>query len=113
MQNPINHNWTDENGLHQGGQSCGIGFTIAWQRGALNEAGRNGAFVIEVLEAVRSQVLYFQAAGNGKFACDENADALWHIDEALDRLRSRRDRRAAQGLLGTHKPEQAEGAIDE
>jgi hypothetical protein len=47
----INTNWTDENGDHQGGQSCGKYFTIAWQRGPLNEAGRNGAFLIEVLEA--------------------------------------------------------------
>ena len=45
----INKNWTDENGNHIGGQSIGDGFTIVWQRGPLNESGRNGAFLIEVL----------------------------------------------------------------
>ena len=88
-----------------GGQSCGIGFTIAWQRGALNIAGRNGAFVIEVLEAVRSQIEYFQEAGNGKFACQENAEALFHVDQALNYLKDRRDRRLAQGTLGTQEPD--------
>jgi hypothetical protein len=48
---PINKNWTDADGNHAGGQSIGNNFTIAWQRGPLNEAGRNGAFLIEVLGA--------------------------------------------------------------
>lgn len=46
---PINKNWTDENGNHAGGQSIGDNFTIVWQRGPLNDDGRNGAFLIEVL----------------------------------------------------------------
>jgi hypothetical protein len=96
---PIAANWTDVNGLHQGGQSCGIGYTIAWQRGALDKEGRNGAFLIEVLEAVRSQIQYYQ---DSKFVCEENATALQHIDLALAALNSRRDRRKDQNILGTH-----------
>ncbi|MGL5060914.1 MAG: hypothetical protein ACRC62_13140 [Microcoleus sp.] len=46
---PINKNWTDEDGNHAGGHSIGIGWTIVWQRGPLNKAGRNGAFLIELL----------------------------------------------------------------
>lgn len=48
---PINKNWTDADGNHNGGQSIGDNFTIVWQRGPLKETGRNGAFLIEVLEA--------------------------------------------------------------
>jgi hypothetical protein len=72
---------------------------INWQRGPLNEEGRNGAFVIEVLEAVRSQIQYFQ---DSKFACEENATALSHIDLALTALNCRRNRRQTQNILGTH-----------
>ena len=46
-------NWSDDDGNHSGGQSIGESYTIAWQRGPLKESGRNGAFLIEVLEALR------------------------------------------------------------
>ncbi len=98
---PINRNWTDRNGLPQGGVSTGVGFTIAWQRGPLNEAGRNGAFLIEVLEACEHQLAYYQ---DSQFACEENAVALSHLNGAIAMLRSRRDRRATEGTLGTHQP---------
>ena len=45
-------NWSDDEGNHIGGQSIGESYTIAWQRGPLKESGRNGAFLIEVLEAL-------------------------------------------------------------
>jgi hypothetical protein len=98
---PINQNWTNDDGTHAGGQSTGVGFTIAWQRGPLLETTRNGAFVIEVLEAVRSQIAYYQ---DGKYACAENQTALDSIDTALFALNNRRDRRKQEGTLGTHKP---------
>jgi hypothetical protein len=97
---PIDKNWTDENGLHQGGVSTGIGFTIAWQRGPLNEAGRNGAFLLEVLESCRNQVLYFQ---DSQFACQDNLDALSGLGMAIEALSRRKSRRAAEGTLGTHE----------
>lgn len=96
--NPVNWNWTDGEGDHQGGVSTGIGFTIAWQRGPLNVAGRNGAFLIEVLESCRSQIEYFQGS---KFACNENLEALENVNRAMDALRKRRDRRSEAGILGT------------
>lgn len=46
------HHWKTE-GKPDGGQSYGIGFAICWQRGSLQEQGRNGAYLIEVLEACR------------------------------------------------------------
>jgi hypothetical protein len=97
---PINQNWTNDDGTHAGGVSTGVGFTIAWQRGPLNEAGRNGAFLIEVLEACRHQLRYYQMS---KYACEENLKAMEHLDEALFALQSRRDRRNLQGTLGTHQ----------
>jgi hypothetical protein len=99
----INQNWTDENGLHDGGVSTGIGFTISWQRGALNEAGRNGAFLLEVLAACKHQLEYY--AGQAQFQCAENDEALSALNAAISALEKRRSRRANQGTLGTHQPE--------
>lgn len=96
----IDNNWTDSDGTHQGGTSTGVGYTIAWQRGAVNVAGRNGAFLIEVLESCLHQLEFFQ---NSKFACEENAVASSHLNAAIAMLRTRRDRRAADGKLGTHE----------
>lgn len=96
----LSSNWTDSEGNHQGGQSCGIGFTIAWQRGPLNENGRNGAFLIEVLEACEHQLRFYQ---NSKFACAENGEALERLRQAITALQSRRSRRQEEGTLGTHK----------
>jgi hypothetical protein len=43
------HHWETE-GKPDGGQSYGIGFCIAWQRGSLQDEGRNGAFLTEILD---------------------------------------------------------------
>jgi hypothetical protein len=96
---PINKNWTDEQNNHQGGVSTGIGFTISWQRGPLQESGRNGAFLIEVLQCCHHQLAYYQ---NSKFSCPENSKALDALESAIKALQARRDRRASEGTLGTH-----------
>lgn len=98
---PINQNWQDEYGNHQGGTSTGTGFTIAWQRGPLTE-GRNGAFLIEVLEACQSQINY---VNQGKFNCTESTVASELITDAIKILSSRSERRLSEGTLGTHQPE--------
>lgn len=100
----FNHNWTNtEDGTHDGGQSFGPGFCISWQRGPLNENGRNGAFVIDVLEACLHQLKYFQ---NSKFACPENEKAISHINQALSELEIRLERRKREGVLGTSEVDQ-------
>jgi hypothetical protein len=99
----INQNWTNDSGTHDGGVSTGIGFTISWQRGPINVAGRNGAFLIEVMEACHSQLEYFQ---NSAYSCQENIEALEHLDKAIQSIKSRRSRREAEGTLGTHQPDQ-------
>ena len=97
----FNRNWSNEDGTHEGGVSCGIGFCISWQRGSLADNARNGAFLLEVLGACRSQLAYCQ---DSKFECQENEDALRHLDATIAALDSRRDRRSAEGTLGTTTP---------
>lgn len=96
----IDSNWTDSDGTHQGGTSTGIGYTIAWQRGAIDVEGRNGALLIEVLESCCHQLSYFQ---DSQLACEENTVALSHLNGAIAMLKSRRDRRSEEGKLGTHE----------
>ncbi|MHC5779690.1 hypothetical protein [Nostoc sp.] len=100
----INQNWTNDDGTHGGGVSTGTGFTISWQRGPINVAGRNGAFLIEVLESCFSQLEYFQ---NSAYKSQENIDALNYLDKCIERLKSRRGRRETEGTLGTHQPDKA------
>ena len=97
--NTISSNWNDADGKPDGGQTCGMGFTIAWQRGPLNE-GRNGAFIIDVLDACIKQMQYYQ---QGEFRCDENVGVIEHLEHAIDLLKFRRNRRKDSGSLGTHK----------
>lgn len=106
---PLNQNWTNEDGDHEGGVSTGVGFTIAWQRGPLNETGRNGAFLIEVLQCCLHQLEYFQ---DSKFKCPENESARGYLVGAIESLQSRRDRRQEEGTLGTtavNPPSQDQG----
>ena len=100
LESVINQNWTNDDGTHDGGVSTGIGFTVSWQRGPLNEAGRNGAFLIEVLQSCSTQLEYFQ---NSSYSCQENADALIHLQKCIELLESRRNRRDLAGTLGTHQ----------
>ena len=95
---PVNKDWSNEDGTHEGGVSYGEGFCISWQRGSLIDEGRNGAFLLEVLEACRSQLVYYQ---DSKFKSQENEDALNHLDASITALQSRRDRRSTEGKLGT------------
>jgi hypothetical protein len=98
---PINRNWTNVDSTHDGGVSTGIGYTIAWQRGPLNDAGRNGAFVLEVLDSCLNQVQYFQ---DTFLPCPENAAAIEHLNAAIAALESRRNQRKQAGVLGTTEP---------
>ena len=76
----INSSHWEIEGKPDGGVSYGEGFCISWQRGPLTE-GRNGAFLLDILEVCKHQLEYYQ---NGQFACEENAKALECIEEAID-----------------------------
>jgi len=97
-------NIDDENGNPAGGLVKGTGLSIEWQSGPLQVDGvrqePNGAFVETVLEAVRQRIESFQLS---KFACEENAKAITHIEDALKALNERTSRRTAEGTEGTHK----------
>jgi hypothetical protein len=94
----LEENWVDSEGNPDGAISSGIGYTISWQRGSLAH-GRTGAFLIEVLTSCLKQLERYQ---DGKFACNENALAEFHIQQALILLNQRLDRRKQEGILGTH-----------
>lgn len=83
-----------ERGAPAGGVTFGNGFTISWQRGApLTESGRlepNGAFVEDVIGAALDRIKYFQEESG--FPCDENAEAIAHLQAALDALAARTNR---------------------
>lgn len=94
------HHW-DTEGKPDGGQSYGFGFTIAWQRGSIQEQGRNGAYLIEVLEACLDELIH----KNKSFPCAENEVAIAHLNQCLDSLRMRIKRREDAGIWGTHEPD--------
>lgn len=99
----FSEHWKDEQGRPAGGVSSGRGFTVSWQNGPLGRGDErrqpNGAFVEDVLGACLGRLEFYQAS---EFACDENADAIAHIFDALTRLNERTVRRTAAGVEGTH-----------
>lgn len=57
-----------------------------------------GAFVEDVLQAAHDRLSFFQRT---VMACNENAEAIAHIEAAMTTLARRQDRRKAEGTLGT------------
>lgn len=60
----------------------------------------HGVIDTDLLEIVRDRLKAFQ---NGKFACDENAHALSHIEEALLWMNKRVEDRIERNVLGTNE----------
>lgn len=91
--------------LPAGGFVQGTGLRIDWQNGPLGRVGSderiepNGAFVETVLEAVQQRIEYYQTA----FPCDENHEAIGYINQALDVLNARTQRRVVANVEGTHE----------
>ncbi len=99
----FSEHWADANGNPAGGVTSGNGFTVSWQNGPLvsGEQRRepNGAFVEDVIAAAADRVRYYQS---GKFACEENAEALQHLEAAIESLERRTRGREARRVEGTH-----------
>lgn len=95
-------NYVDGAGRPSGGWARGKGFDITWQKGPLLVDGRriepNGAFVETILEVVAFRIDHYQAS---QFNCEENAEALAHIEKALEALKRRTARRVDAGVEGT------------
>ena len=108
-QDFFHQNWTDENGNPAGGVASGRGFTISWQNGPLGRIGTderiepNGAFVEEVLEAVKERFKFYNSANGGKFKCFENTRSIELLEE-IGRLQETRTRRRIEDKTeGTHE----------
>lgn len=97
------HNDLDENGNPAGGGVLGVGLRIDWQNGPLAFDGQrrepNGTFVETVIRAAQQRLVHYQ---DTKFKCDENADAIDALQQALDACARRTAGREERGVEGTH-----------
>lgn len=73
------------------------GFTMRFQKGAINEYGVNGVTQEVLLAIVADRLESFQA---GPFASPLNAKALEHVKAAQEALLSRTRERMARGVEG-------------
>lgn len=98
------HHFTDYLGNPDGGITFGRGFTIAWQKGPLGRGKErkqpNGAFVEDIIGAAVNRLLHYQES---RFACQENAAAIEHLQSALACLQKRTADREVRGVEGTHR----------
>lgn len=72
---------------------------ILFQNGPIKESGING-LTHEVLLAICADRL--ECFQSGKFACDDNQEALGFIKAAMAVLERRTEKRLARGVEGTH-----------
>ncbi len=79
---------------------------IEFQRGAVPEVGINGCRIEDVIEVIQDRLLDHQGRD---LACEENAEALFHLEMAKEALVLRQRRREHQGVLNT--PAQHEAAL--
>ncbi|MBS1707704.1 MAG: hypothetical protein JSS65_03160 [Armatimonadetes bacterium] len=70
---------------------------IVFQHGPADN-GVNGCRIEDVIELLQKRLLDHQGRG---LACEENATALFHLDEAREALILRLRRREQQGVLNT------------
>lgn len=70
---------------------------IEFQNGGIAENGVNGLTQEVLLAIVADRLKSFQA---GPFACEENAEALDHVEKALSVLKLRTEARMARGVEG-------------
>jgi hypothetical protein len=73
---------------------------ITFQHGSPDKVGINGCRIEDVIEIISEKLLDFQGRD---LSCDENAEALYHLDLAREALVLRRRRREMQGLLSSSK----------
>lgn len=78
--------------------------TITFQHGAVPDVGLNGCRIEDVIEVIQNRLLDHQGRD---LACEENAEALYHLEMAHDALLRRRRHREAAGVLNTHLPHPA------
>jgi hypothetical protein len=104
MSDITSHHFRTSEGFPEGGITQGPGFVISWQRGPLKDSAsgqehpRNGAFVMDLIDAVIDRIEEYQRS---QFSCEENEEALGFLESANTALQSRIDRRTLAGVQGT------------
>jgi hypothetical protein len=73
---------------------------VNFQKGAIHEAGVNGVANEDLIGMILTRLEGFQ---NSEYKCEENAEAISHLENALKALRKRTDKRIARGVEGTHE----------
>lgn len=97
-------NYFDDRGNPSGGWARGPGISIEWQNGPLAVDGErrepNGAFVETLIAITKERIEHYQQS---KFACEDNATAISHLQHALEALEHRTIEREQRGVEGTHE----------
>jgi hypothetical protein len=103
----FDEHWCDANDNPAGGVTSGKGLTISWQNGPLGRGNErreaNGAFVEDVIQAVRQRLEFYQTARGGTYACRENQQAIDYLTMAEDILDARTREREARQVEGLHR----------
>lgn len=74
---------------------------IQFQKGPRNDKNSiNGVLLVDILEIAKDVLFSYQ---QGPYNCDENAEALNHIEKALECLNNRTKDRAARNVLGKYE----------
>lgn len=73
---------------------------VLFQNGPIKEVGVNGVTHEALLAVLIDRLRSFQ---EGPYACDDNADALRAMKQALHILQKRTMKRIARGVEGTHE----------
>ena len=73
---------------------------VKFQEGPIKEAGVNGVMNEDLINMVIDRLEHYQGS---EFECEENAQAITHLSEALAALGLRTLRREERGVEGTYK----------
>ena len=97
-------NEVDGMGNPSGGAVTSIGMVINWQNGpsgrGVDRKPPNGAFVEDVITAALTRLRFFQGT---KFACQDNEEAIVHLEEAMHSLLIRTRDRENRKVEGTYQ----------
>ena len=103
MQQIVSNHFNDANDNPAGGTTFGPGLCIGWQNGPLGRGDKrlepNGCFVETVINAAIDRLMYYQQS---RFESGYNADAIVHLEKALERLQARTADREERAVEGTH-----------
>lgn len=101
---------TNEEGNPSGGTSDSVGISIQWQNGPLavteNGLEQNGAIVEDLILIAIDRINFYN---NSKFRCRENSLAVTKLEEAVQWLHSRLNRREEEGTENSYSTGPSEG----